>query len=207
MGVDRRELRRVPGLRFSKLLGTGDGRRFTVRDADPTRWAMFSVWDDRSRLDEFERTSPGFRAWRRIAVESWRIDLLPLRWHGSWGGRDPFRGFTPSSVAAGSVAVLTRARIRPARWRSFWQAVPPVADASYRAPGRRFAIGIGEAPIGLQATFSLWDSADSLDAFAYRNDAHRAVIARTRTENWYTEELFARFAVLATSGTIDGIAV
>ncbi len=38
MGYERLSLRSVPGLRFAKLLGTGDGRTFTLRDADPRHW-------------------------------------------------------------------------------------------------------------------------------------------------------------------------
>jgi hypothetical protein len=64
------------------------------------------------------------------------------------------------------------------------------------APGLCFAVGIGEAPIGLQGTLSVWQDATSLQQFAYGTPSHRAVIARTPVEKWYAEELFARFAVL-----------
>jgi hypothetical protein len=63
-------------------------------------------------------------------------------------------------------------------------------------PGVRFALGIGEAPIGLQGTLSVWRDSGALQEFAYSGPAHRAVIARTPIERWYAEELFARFAVL-----------
>jgi len=57
------------------------------------------------------------------------------------------------------------------------------------------ATGIGEAPVGLQGTFSLWESAADMSAFAYQRPEHTDVIARTPVAQWYAEELFARFAV------------
>ncbi len=71
-------------------------------------------------------------------------------------------------------------------------------------PGLLAAIGIGEAPVGLQGTFSLWHDDRALRAFAHGGAAHREVVARTATEGWYAEELFARFRVAASSGTLDG---
>ena len=42
-------------------------------------------------------------------------------------------------------------------WRTFWASVPPVADALDDSPGLMLRVGIGEAPVGLQGTFSVWD--------------------------------------------------
>ena len=69
------------------------------------------------------------------------------------------------------------------------------------------ATGIGEAPVGLQGTFSLWDSPDSLTAFAHRTPEHQAVVARTPEVGWYAEELFARLAVVEASGSLGGVSV
>ena len=209
MALDRLLLPGTEGLRFHKLLGTGDGRTFTVRDADPHRWGLFCVWDGAEHVTRFEDRSRAYRGWSSIADETWRADLAPLRWKGAWSRRDPFEGLVPATPGPGDapVAALTRARIRPSRWRSFWSAVPQVAVAAGEAPGRRFAIGIGEAPVGLQATFSVWDSADALERFAYRGEAHRDVIRRTHTSGWYAEEMFVRFSITSTSGTVDGRAV
>ena len=44
MAGDRGLLGRTAGLRFAKLLGTGDGRTFTVRDADRNRWGLLATW-------------------------------------------------------------------------------------------------------------------------------------------------------------------
>lgn len=203
MGLDRRPLARTPGLNFWKLLGTGRGVTFTPSDADPRRWALFGVWDDAAALAAFERSSPVARGWRALAEERCRIDLHPLRSKGRWAGREPF-GAPKDTGWAGPVAAVTRARIRPAANRTFWRAVPPVTTDLHDAPGLVFSIGIGEAPIGLQGTFSIWRDAPALRAFAYRGTAHRSVIDRTATERWYAEELFARFGVLQVTGTVAG---
>lgn len=204
MALDRGELAVTPGLRFAKLLGTGRGRTFTLRDADPLRWAMLGVWDHPVALVDFERRSPVAAAWRRLAAERWRADLRPLRSQGRWSGQEPFTPTDPGNWA-GPVAAVTRARLRAGRVRRFRRATPPVSAAAHEAPGLRLAIGIGELPIGLQGTFSVWDDAASMVRFAYRGAAHRRVADATPREGWYAEDLFARFAVLQTTGTVGGV--
>ncbi len=201
MGRDRGRVRRTPGLRFAKLLGTGDGRTFTVRDADPLRWGLLATWTSVEAARAFEQ-SEVVRAWAGDAHESFRVDLRPVAARGRWSGREPFGAPTPVR-AEGPVAALTRARLRAATAPGFWRAVPPVSADLSAQPGLRAAIGIGEAPVGLQGTFSLWESTAALRAFATA-EAHAAVVARTAPERWYTEELFARFAVLGSAGTLDG---
>ncbi len=211
MALDRVHLRRLPGLTFAKLLGTGDGRTFTVRDADPRRWALLCVWADPRSALAFEQSATA-RAWNRLATQRWRTELRPLSSRGRWSGRQPFgsdelSGARPTATGVpwvGPVAAVTRARLVPRRALSFWRAVPPVSADLAAAPGLRFAAGIGEAPVGLQGTFSLWDDARSLRAFAYGRPAHAAVVRRTGKEGWYAEELFARFAVLGARGSVDG---
>ena len=202
MGRDRSRMRRTPGVRFAKLLGTGDGRTFTVRDADPLRWALLTSWTSLDAARAFERDSPLRAAWNRLAHETWRIDLRPLASRGTWSGREPFGDPTPVRTS-GPVAALTRARLRPTAAMGFWRSVPPVSADLRDRPGLLAAIGIGEAPIGLQGTFSLWESSAAVREFA-RAPAHAAVVARTQPERWYAEELFARFDVLGSTGTLDG---
>lgn len=201
MGRDRGRVRRTPGVRFAKLLGTGDGRTFTVRDADPLRWGLLATWADPSAAQVFEQ-SPVVRSWEDGAVESCRVDLRPVAARGRWSGRAPFGAPVPQRVR-GPVASITRARLRPRSAPGFWRAVPPVSADLQERPGLRAALGIGEAPIGLQGTFSVWDSTEALRDFA-RSPAHADVVARTDPERWYAEELFARLAVVGGRGTLDG---
>ncbi|MDP8978820.1 MAG: spheroidene monooxygenase, partial [Actinomycetota bacterium] len=136
----------------------------------------------------------------------WRADLRPLRSRGRWSGREPFGALATAGGGSvpGPVAAVTRARLRLATMRVFWRAVPPVsADANAR-DGLLFAVGFGEAPVGVQGTFSVWADQNRLDRFAYGGAAHRAAIHDTHRRRWYSEELFARFEVMATTGTVRG---
>ena len=199
----RLALRKQPGLNFVKVLGTGSGESFTVRDADWHRWALLTVFDDRPSADAFG-DAPFDRSWRRIATETLRLDLRPLTSTGRWARRTPFDPPHPPKRWRGTVAALTRARIRPTQWRRFTRAVPPVAADLAQRPGLILRLGIGEAPIGLLGTFSVWQSNAALNEFAQRGQAHRRVIEQTRRTGWYAEELFARFAVLDAVGSFDG---
>jgi heme-degrading monooxygenase HmoA len=195
-------LRSVPGLRFARLLGTGHGRSFTPADADPRHWALLATWDSPATAAAFEG-GPIAGAWSARADERWRLALQPISSVGRWSGRTPFES-QAGAWSESPCAVLTRARLAPAKAAAFWRAIPPVAAEVRGASGLRFARGIGEAPIGLQATFSVWDSADAAMAFAYGSPAHRAVVERTPAAGWYAEQLFARFAVIESSGEVDG---
>ena len=203
MATDRARLRRTPGARFAKLLGTGDGETFDVRDADPRTWAVLIAWDHPLAAESYRLRSPVAGGWRALAEEAWRAELRPLAARGHWSGSQPFGDPSPEGWP-GPVAAVTRARLSWSRMRRFWQAVPPVTADLRRADGLRLAVGIGEAPIGLQGTFSLWADSSALTRFAYRRPAHRAVIDATPAERWYAEELFARFAVVRAAGTIFG---
>lgn len=206
MALDRRLLARTDGLTFWKLLGTGSGRTFSARDADLSTWAMFAEWEDVDAWSSFTANSSYPRLWSGLAEEQWSALLEPVKVRGTWSGHSlsdadhvglPLYEHEP-------VAVLTRARVRPSQWRTFAGSVPPVAAAVNATPGLRYTVGIGEAPVGLQATFSLWDSESAMTSFAYKGDAHREAMRRTLETGWYAEELFARFRIVESSGTING---
>ncbi len=198
MALNRRKVRNYPGVTFSKLLGCGTGERFTPSDADPLRWGMLVVLDE-DHVDAFDKSEVVLK-WRENSHSEFRALLSPISSHGQWSKREPFAASAQSSD--GAIVAITRARISLLGNLRFWKAVPEVTKSLHQSPGLISAIGIGEAPIGLQGTFSVWESAQALRDFAYKGAAHSQVIADTQKYQWYSEELFARFAVLELRGTL-----
>jgi len=201
MAIDRTRSRKFTGISFSKLLGTGTGRTFTPSDADLTRWGMVVVIDE-ERIAAFDQSSI-IANWRKRSTSEFRTVLSPLSSHGLWAKQNPFDFTTPLSRPDAQIAAITRARIKWNKNFIFWKSVPPVVMDLHSNPGLLAAIGIGEAPIGLQGTFSLWNSASALRDFAYKGQAHQVAIKQTETIGWYSEELFARFEVLELRGEIS----
>jgi hypothetical protein len=199
MAFDRFFLKRNKKITFFKSLGTGRGETFTPSDADFTRWGLIVVLPN-SEIELFD-SSPLISLWRRLAVSEYRGILQPISTHGAWAKRSPFNENLISGWD-GPVAAITRARIKWWMNPKFWSAVPPVTTSLKSATGLNSAIGIGEAPIGLQGTFSRWDSMSALRAFAYGQGPHSKAITMTEELDWYVEELFARFAIISEHGEI-----
>ncbi len=198
LATARRPLRRVPGLAFSRVLGTGRGAD-TGPSADLRRTGLFAVWDSEADLDRFLAAAP--RAWAQVA-ERYDVRLRGIGGHGTWRGTAVLAGLERGDDR-GPIAVVTRADVRAAAWRRFRAAGPAVSRELQGAPGLLAVAGVGELPIGRLGTFSLWSDVDAVTAFA-RSPAHADVVRRTRAERWYGEELFARFEPFGASGTWDG---
>ncbi len=205
LGLDRWSLARTPGLSFWRLLGVGRGRVFDPH-ADLQRYALFTVWSSYADLKQFETSGSVMRSIQRRAEEVWTVHMQPVRWHGKWGGRDPFAGITPvAAPEPGPWIILTRATIRPTKLAAFLGAVPSIAEDLLQQPELLNSVGVGEAPLLYQATVSLWRTLPSLQRFAYSHRVHKNIVQRTRQERWYREELFARLRPIASFGTWDGI--
>jgi hypothetical protein len=205
MATQRRLLARTPGLAFSQLLGMGSGIGFSAVP-DLGAWGLVAVWRTPDHFDHFDADSAVMRQYRRRGSEVYTLLLRPFQAHGRWGGTEPFGTVENAAPppAGAPVVVLTRAAIRLRRAARFWARVPAVDRTLHDHPELVLTFGVGEVPWVRQATLSVWRSAAGMRAWAYATPEHAEVVRRTREEGWYSEELFARFSLVATRGSWQG---
>jgi hypothetical protein len=191
---------------FYKLMGSGQHGNFDVRP-NLQQWAILVRIDQPTQHFSLENIYGQFIAnwWKLSRVQQWTLALQPLEGHGKWDGKEAFGPLPRSSDYEGMIAVLTRATIRMSKAKHFWSNVHAVSKEMAATPGFLFSIGIGEMPWIKQATFSIWQSKESMKQFAYSMQQHKTVIQRTRQENWYSEEMFVRFKIIAAYGDVPGV--
>ncbi|MGV8879118.1 MAG: DUF3291 domain-containing protein [Sphingobacteriaceae bacterium] len=202
MAIHRLPMRLQQGCSFWKLLGTGRNGTFDL-EPDWQQWGLLAVWDSREDFDRFFKNSFVAYWWRLLSRESWTVLCEPMESHGKWDGKEPF-GRHARQIHDGPVAVLTRATIRWRKLKGFWSNVDHIANIMAKAPGYITSVGVGEAPIYRQATFSFWENETAMKHFAYKSPEHAEVIKKTRAGDWYSEELFARFKPVESFGSMMG---
>jgi hypothetical protein len=202
---------------FWKLLGSGKNGTFDKKP-DWRQWGILSAWGQKPlafrSIDEplqnelFLKEVYGsfLSGWVKFFdCEAWTVLLEPLEGHGTWDGKKAFGDLLSRSDHQGRLAILTRATIRLSRMKAFWGQVDGVAVKMAGSKGFVCSLGIGELPFVKQATFSVWESREDMLQFAYGMKEHTEVIRRTRSERWYSEEMFTRFRILASCGTLKGV--
>ena len=203
MGLIPSKLQQKSGLRFFKLMGTGGGNGFSLWP-DFGTYAFLGVWDNQKSADDFLSSNDIIKTYYQKASSIRTIKMLPVKSHGLWSGQIPFLEHKIQAYNSKQpVAVITRATLRPSRLFSFWRSVPSASAAIENAEGVQYFKGIGEWPFVQQATISLWDSFEAVKQFAYRDKTHTSIIKKTRSQHWYSEDLFARFRVLSDTGFIQ----
>ncbi len=191
---------RTRGLRFMKTLGSGRGGGFGLVPS-PSHQGVFCLFDERAAADDFIARSPLVARYREASSECLLLTLRPCSARGSWDGVALAAG--EPLAADAPVAALTRASIRPLAAPAFWAHAPAAQAGLATAPGCELAIGLGEAPLLRQATFSLWRNTAAMDAYA-RTGAHQQAIRAAWQQHFFSESMFVRFAPLAIEGRWQG---
>lgn len=201
-------LRRQAGLRWCKVLGSGHEGGFGLKPSG-TRQGLFCVFDTDAHARAFIERSPLVHAYRHRAREFAALRLAPFSCRGTWNGRAVSPSIASplvapeSSAYQGPIAALTRGSIRPAAAAAFWKHTPASQAALADTAGCLLAVGLGEAPVFRQATFSVWQSLAHMDAYA-RQGAHRAAARAAADQRFFTESMFVRFVPLSMQGTWKG---
>lgn len=182
--------KKINGLTFFKPLGTGSGNGFSVKP-DFSTFGFLAVFKSEELAKEFLGTDV-VKEYTKTTVSYSHVLMRTVKSHGEWSKLNPFESSVEYNKTK-PLAVITRATIKPKLAYQFWKNVPAVSKSMDKYDELIFSKGIGEFPLLMQATFSLWSSAEAMINYAYKNPKHAEMVKKTRELNWYSEELFARF--------------
>ena len=199
----------IAGLRFVKVMGSGHGGGFGLRPS-ASHQGLVCVFDSRAQAQAFV-DGPVFAQYRTRARELcfglFGIQSSRGAWDGvSWAPQvaDAAAGQGSGGPATpGLVAAITRASIFPTKAAAFWRMAPAAQAQLPQAQGCLVSMGLGEAPLLRQCTFSIWRDAAAMDAYA-RSGAHSKAIAAAYRNGFFSESMFVRMQVLGFAGVWDG---
>jgi heme-degrading monooxygenase HmoA len=195
-------LRKVKGVSFYKLMGSGKDKGFNPYP-DWSVYCLLQVWDTEEQAQSFFAHAPILKAYSKHTQERYTLYMKTIASHGTWDVKQPFEKTTELNPAA-PIAIITRASIKWNCLFRFWRYVPKSHEAMDSNKGLIFTKGIGEAPLLQMATFSLWKDIEGVKEFAYKSAQHKEAIKLTRELQWYSEEQFSRFHPYKEEGTWGG---
>ena len=200
MLLGKPKLKRLQGAQFVKMVGAGSKEGFFPLP-DTRIEGVLAAWPSLEQAVAQVRGAGIYTAMRRHASEAMTLYLVPTRVWGEWAGGEPFESDGSRSLAPPLVA-LTRATIKPRHAIDFWRKTPAIRAEIPDEEHLLFKIGLAEIPWVNQITFTIWDDAEAMRAFAYRpGGPHTTAVEAVRKEGWFKEELYARFRVVGVDGS------
>jgi len=203
-------LKETPGLVFSKVMGSGADGGFGLRPS-ASHQGLITLFDHADQARAF-LAGPVVKAYRERAAEFWcgllEVESARGLWDGqAWGATHASQLGSHGGAAnddgvcqdSRPLAALTRASIRPAKAMEFWRNAPATQTAMRTARGCTLAMGLGEAPLIRQCTFSLWTDTPAMLAYAHQG-AHQQAIEAAYKHQYFSESLFVRMRLLEHHG-------
>ncbi|MEN9688859.1 MAG: hypothetical protein RI998_856 [Pseudomonadota bacterium] len=196
-------LKDTPGLLFAKVMGSGHQGGFSLRPS-ATHQGLVCLFENAAQADAFIEGSvvQSYQARAR----AFHISLLAVTssrgaWDGKSWGVTPTESLGPYATeqAHAPMAALTRASIRPAKAVTFWRYAPAAQADLDKAAGCQVAMGLGEAPLVRQCTFSLWQNTQAMLDYAHTG-AHQQAIAAAYKSDFFSESMFVRMRLLRSIG-------
>ncbi len=200
----------VPGLLGAKVMGSGHEGGFTLRPS-ATHQGLICRFDRADAAMDFLHGEQ-VQAYRDRARECWAGLLAVTAVRGQWDQQvwglsaddgvqlsSGWQQRLPNALAEPPLAVLTRASIHPGKATAFWRHAPATQASLDAADGCLLAMGLGEAPLVRQCTFSLWHNEAAMLHYA-REGAHQQASAAAYRNGFFSETLFVRMRALRMAG-------
>ena len=199
-------LKHVAGLLFAKVMGSGHEGGFGLRPSASHQGLvlMFDTHDHATSFlqsDTAQQYKNNAREWFSACMT---IDSSRGAWNNiAWQATSSEAGLPPVKQDQLPMATLTRASIRSSSAMAFWRYAPAAQADLQAARGCLLAMGLGEAPLLRQCTFSIWQDTASMVGYA-QSGAHHAAIQAAYKHGFFTESMFVRMRVLAMNGQWQG---
>lgn len=195
----------VPGLTSVKVMGSGHGGGFSLRPS-ATHQGLICTLTSLELAQQF-LNSAWVQSYRDRASEFWCGVLRVDSSRGHWD-KQAWLTTTPDALGGeveteGPLAVLTRASILPSKAMAFWRYAPAAQADLNQSEGCLLSMGLGEAPLVRQCTFSLWQDTAAMTNFAHTG-AHQVASSAAYKHEFFSECMFVRMRVLQMSGDWQG---
>jgi len=203
----------VPGLTMVKVMGSGHGGGFSLRPS-ATHQGLICTFSHLDLALKF-LDSPWVQAYRDRARECWTGVMSVQSARGHWD-KQAWQASTLEALGAqlqahdparaqpmGPFAVLTRASIVPTKAMAFWRYAPAAQADLGKSPGCLLAMGLGEAPLVRQCTFSVWQDTGAMLQYTHQG-AHQLASAAAYKHQFFSESLFVRMQVMQMTGVWKG---
>lgn len=194
------------GLRYAETVISSPLGGSVFAPPQPGRVALIAFWDDDAALGSFldEHRLAGMLA------DGWHTRLAIVQAHEYHRTRGATDGpvvpglpeqFDDPTPPDGPAVVLTYARTRPSQMLRLGKVTVGAARPMATAPGMIWASAFVRPP--MIATFSLWESPESLEAYAYHSRGHQRAMEADRKKPLHQAGVFFRFQPIASSGQLD----
>ncbi|WP_108468537.1 spheroidene monooxygenase [Polynucleobacter difficilis] len=198
--IGRFSLRKIPGLQFFKVLGSGFEGGFSTKPSFHKQ-GLFCVFDSEQHAKQFRTQSALVQSYLKHSREFFAVSLNAFSTRGSWANTQ--LDVTANAPVSGPIASLTRASIKPLKANAFWKNAQPAEVSINQSEGVILSAGLGEAPYLRQATFTIWEDETALNAYAQQG-AHLAAIKAAYGQQYFSESMFTRFTPSEMEGTWRG---
>ncbi|HEX4305935.1 MAG TPA: hypothetical protein VHZ54_07870 [Solirubrobacterales bacterium] len=191
---------RVAGLTYAETVLTAPLGAGVLPKPTLAEVGLIAGWEDDEHLDRF-LADPAMAG---PLASGWHVRMRPVRVFGAWPAMPGLPDEPIPVEDTEPVVVLTLGRPRLTRLHSFLPTSARAEAALDGVPGLLASTGLAHPP-RLVSTFSVWESAAAMRAYAHHDaGAHTAAVRRDREVGFHHESAFIRFRPYRSAGSWAG---